>query len=81
MACIDAHGNITRTAEVILLALIKPGSIEHAAEECDLALFRVRSAVRELSSAGLLAETGDMLQATAKGVDKLEGRKSDTPKI
>lgn len=60
--------------------MMKPVSIEHAAEECDLPLFRERSAVRELSSAGLLTETGDLLQATAKGIDKLEGRKSNQQK-
>ena len=33
MACIDAHGKLTRSGELILLAMMEPADIETAAEE------------------------------------------------
>ena len=72
MACIDANGNITRSAELILLALMEPSSIEAVVMESGLPLFRVRSAVRELSKAGLLKAVADEFQITSKGVERLE---------
>ena len=73
MACIDANGNVTRTAELILLALRSPADAEAVAAETDLPLFRVRGAIRELERAGLLAAAGDRrYQITDRGVRKLE---------
>ncbi|MFO7495936.1 MAG: hypothetical protein R6X05_09940 [Desulfobacterales bacterium] len=74
MACIDADGNLTRTAELILLALRAPAAAEAVAAGTDLPLFRVRAAMRELERAGLLAARGDPLyQITTRGIRKLEG--------
>ncbi|MDZ7598986.1 MAG: hypothetical protein U5J82_12005 [Desulfobacterales bacterium] len=74
MACIDADGNLTRTAELILLALRTPAGAEAAAAGTDLPLFRVRAALRELERGGLLTALGDQLfQITARGIRKLEG--------
>lgn len=73
MACIDPDGNLTRTAELILLALRTPAGAEVVAAETDLPLFRVRSALRELERGGLLTASGDQLfQITARGIRKLE---------
>lgn len=74
MGCIDADGQITRSAELILLAMLHPATIQAAFEECGLPLFRVRSAVRELTNAGLLKKIADNLyQVTAKGIKRIEG--------
>jgi predicted transcriptional regulator len=74
MACIDADGNLTRTAELILLALRRAAVAEEVAAETDLPLFRVRGAIRELQRAGLLAALGDQrFQTTDRGIGKLEG--------
>lgn len=74
MACIDADGNLTRTAELILLALRRAATAEEVAAETDLALFRVRAAMRELQRAGLLtALAGQRFQITDRGIGKLEG--------
>jgi hypothetical protein len=73
MACIDANGNVTRTGELILLALQTPAAAEAVAAETGLPLFRVRGAIRELARADLLAPLGDkQFQITARGVRKLE---------
>lgn len=73
MACIDSDGNITRTAEMILLAVVKPSNIEQVIEECKIAPFRVRSGLRELLKAGLIKHRDDLFQITLKGIEKLEG--------
>jgi hypothetical protein len=75
MPCIDADGNITRSAELLLLALQKPATIEAAFKESGLPLFKVRSGVRELNRAGLLEKVpNDLYRTTEKGFEKLEGR-------
>ena len=74
MACIDADGNLTRSAELILLALRRAATAQEVAAETDLPLFRVRAAVRELQRAGMLtALDGQLFQTTARGIGKLEG--------
>jgi predicted transcriptional regulator len=74
LACIDANGNITRSAELILLAMMKPASVDVVASDCGLPLFRVRAAVRELRKAGLLTGVDGLFQITDQGILKLEGR-------
>ena len=76
MACIDANGRLTRSGELILLAMMEPADVQFAAKESGLPLFKVRSAVRELSKAGLLEEVAGGTRVTAKGVEKLEDRKA-----
>ncbi len=75
MACIDADGNITRSAELMLLAAMEPSDIDSIVKECDLPAFRVRSGLRELQKAGLVRSEGDLYQVTQKGVEAMEGRK------
>lgn len=76
MACIDANGKLTRSGELILLAMMEPTDVEFAAKESGLPLFKVRSAVRELSKAGLLEEVDWGIKVTEKGVEKLEDRQA-----
>ncbi len=77
MACIDANGKLTRSGELILLAMMEPADVEFAAKESGLPLFKVRSAVRELSKAGLLEEVDGGIKITEKGVEKLEDRQGN----
>jgi predicted transcriptional regulator len=77
MACIDADGHITRSAELILLAAVEPAEIESIVKECGLPAFRVRSALRELEKAGLVKIEAGMYRVTPEGVEKLEGKKNE----
>jgi len=77
MGCIDAKGNITRSGELILLALMGPSQIEAAAKESGQPLFKVRSAVREFTDVGFVKEVTDGFQITPEGIKKLEGKKSE----
>lgn len=74
MACIDTDGNITRSAELILLAAVEPNDIERIIRECGLAPFRVRSGLRELEKVGLIQMKGNLYQVTPMGIEKLEGK-------
>lgn len=76
MACIDADGRLTRSIELILLAMMALADVETAAKESGLPLFKVRGAVRELSQAGLLSETDGGFKAPEKGIEKLEDRRT-----
>ena len=68
MACIDANGKLTRSGELILLAMMEPADVDFAAKESGLPLFKVRSAVRELSKAGLLEEVEGGIKVTDQGI-------------
>jgi predicted methyltransferase len=74
MACIDANGKLTRSGELILLAMMEPADVETAAKESGQPLFKVRGAVRELSKAGLLTEAEGGFKVTSKGIENLEDR-------
>lgn len=52
--------------------MMEPASIEAAVRESGLPLFKVRSAVRELSKESLLKAVEDEFQVTSEGVEKLE---------
>jgi hypothetical protein len=72
MGCIDERGNITRSAELILLACMKPAPLDRVAGETGFPLFRVRGAVRELTRAGLLIQVGDDFNTTPEGIRRIE---------
>ena len=73
MACINADGTISRSAELILLSCRTAASCEELAREVKLPLFRIRSATRELVTAGLLEPAGENFRTTDKGNLALEG--------
>jgi predicted transcriptional regulator len=77
MACIDANGELTRSGELILLAMMEPADVEFVAKESGLPLFKVRAAVRELTKAGLLEDVEDGSRITGKGIEKLEDRRGN----
>jgi hypothetical protein len=73
MACINADGTLTRSGELILLALKNPCTPEEAARDTGLPLFKVRSAVREFLAVRLVERTGEEYRATDAGLAKVEG--------
>ncbi len=74
MACIDKDGNITRSAELMMLAALEPNDAETIIKECGLAPFRVRSGLRELEKVGLIQMKDNLYQITPLGIEKLEGK-------
>ena len=74
MACIQPDGLLTRCGEFVLLAMWKPATPEDVAAECQVPLFRVRSAIREFVQAGLLEQKGETYyMITAQGIKRMEG--------
>ena len=56
MPCMDSSGELTEMAAKILAAMVDPISLDEVAAKTGLALYRVRSAARELVGAGLAEE-------------------------
>lgn len=71
MACVNADGALTPTARTILQRLQQPTEAFALAAETGIPLFRVRSTLRALAEAGLLAESADQFQLTALGMERL----------
>ena len=76
MPCIDSSGQMTEMARTMLAALENGATLSELAQKAGLALYRVRSGVRELVEAGLvearnetyvLTETGQAALARASG--------------
>ena len=57
MACINPSGEISEAARKILGAMLEPASLPQVADRTGLPLYRIRSAMRELSEAGLAVES------------------------
>lgn len=71
MACITTDGTLTPVARTILQRLQQPAEALTVAAETGIPLFRVRSSLRELAEAGLLAESADQFQLTGLGMERL----------
>jgi DNA-binding IclR family transcriptional regulator len=56
MACVSADGTLTASGRAILEAVQRPASAQEVAAATGLPLYRIRSALRELAAAGLVAE-------------------------
>ena len=72
MACVNTNGEITDSARQILVAMTRPASLEQVAEQTGFPLYRIRSAARELTQAGLAAEAQEGWQITESGHKTLE---------
>jgi len=70
MACISPDGKPTESGAKILRAVeSRPGSPEEIAKIVGLPLYRVRSALRELTQAGLANQKDERYELSPKGVE------------
>ena len=67
MACVNPDGTITPTAKSLLQGLTEPLAPETIASKLGVPLFRVRSSLRELETAGLVSEAEGLFRTTEKG--------------
>lgn len=72
MACVNAKGEISDAARQILRAMLETSPLAQVAAQTGLPLYRIRSAVRELSGAGFAAESEDGWQTTKSGREAME---------
>ncbi len=73
MGCINVNGTMTRSGELILLALRTPMTPEEAAKETGVPLFKIRSSIREFLAARLVQAVDDKFQTTPDGLARVEG--------
>jgi predicted transcriptional regulator len=71
VACVNPDGTIMPSAIAILTALRSADTAELIASATDLPLFRVRSALRELVAAGLVAVVDGHHHLTDAGLARL----------
>jgi len=74
MPCINPDGKPTETGKKVLPALKNEGlsSSEKVSESTGLALFRVRSGLRDMTDAGFVEIIGDKYNITEKGSKLIE---------
>jgi predicted transcriptional regulator len=71
MPCVKPDGTLEPMAQAIVRALRTPRTIEGVCEHLRLPLYRVRSTVRELVEAGLVADADGALRLTDAGAARL----------
>lgn len=67
MPCVKPDGTLEPMAQAIVRALRTPRTTEGVCEHLRLPLYRVRSTMRELVEAGLVAETAGQYGLTPAG--------------
>ncbi|HUY51224.1 MAG TPA: FaeA/PapI family transcriptional regulator [Streptosporangiaceae bacterium] len=67
MACVTAEGTLTASGQRLLTAVAQPATAPEVAEVTGLPLYQVRSGLRELTVAGLIAETSGRYQRLDAG--------------
>ncbi len=72
MPCVKPDGTLEPMAQAILRALRTPRTVEGVCEFLRLPVYRVRSTVRELVEAGLVAETEGVCEITPAGQVRLQ---------
>ena len=72
MPCVKPDGTLELMAQAIVRALSTPRTAERVCEHLRLPLYRVRSTMRELLEAGLVAETDGVYGLTDSGRSRVE---------
>jgi len=71
MACVNPDGSLSESATKLLAALAVPMTPEEISKAIGQPLFRVRSSLREMSEAGLVAASGEKYSATEAGKSRV----------
>jgi predicted transcriptional regulator len=74
MACINPDGSLTRPGRALVAALQRPKNLAQASNDAGIPLYRVRSVIRELLEAKLVAVEGDIYKTTELGLEKIADR-------
>lgn len=72
MPCVKPDGTLEPMAQAIMRALSTPRTAEGVCEHLRLPLYRVRSTLRELLEAGLVAERDGVYDLTDSGRRRVE---------
>ena len=72
MPCVKPDGTLEPMAQAIVRALRTPRTVEGVCEHLRLPVYRVRSTMRELVEAGLVADRDGVYDLTDSGRRRLE---------
>jgi predicted transcriptional regulator len=72
MPCVKPDGTLEPMAQAIIRVLRTPRTVEGVCDYLRLPLYRVRSTVRELVEAGLVAENDGVYGLTESGRNRVE---------
>jgi predicted transcriptional regulator len=72
MPCVKPDGTLEPLAQAIVRSLYAPRTAEGVCEHLRIPLYRVRSTIRELSEAGLVAESDGVYGLTDSGRRRFE---------
>jgi predicted transcriptional regulator len=72
MPCVKPDGTLEPMAQAIVRALRTPRTIEGVCDHLRLPLYRVRSTMRELADAALVAESDGVYALTDRGRSRVE---------
>jgi predicted transcriptional regulator len=67
MACINSDGTLTPVAQKVLSAIQEPSDIYEINQKSGVALYRIRSNIRELIEFGLVTESNGRFVLTESG--------------
>jgi hypothetical protein len=73
VACIQPDGSLSRSGELILLALHTPATPAEVVRETGFDLFLIRAAMREYLQAGYVEKIENRYRLTPRGEAALEG--------
>ena len=71
MACINSDGTLTPTAQKVLSAMQEPIDVFEINQKTGVALYRIRSNIRELIEFGLVDETNGRFVLTENGRERI----------
>ena len=71
MACVNPDGSVSETAKALLRILDNPLEPEEISRQVGQPLFKVRSSLREMTSAEFIEEEGGKYVITEKGKEKI----------
>ena len=71
MPCVRPDGTLEPMAQAIIRVLRTPHTVEEICDYLRLPLYRVRSTVRELVEASLVAETDGRFSLTGAGAERV----------
>ncbi len=72
MACVRPDGSLSTSGRLMLEAVRPNSSAEDVASATGLALYRVRSSLRELVAAGFVSQEGERFTQTEQGAEKVK---------
>jgi predicted transcriptional regulator len=67
MPCINSNGELSANGRRILAALALPATVEQIRDQTELPLYLIRSGIREMVGAGLVAADRGTFQVTESG--------------